>query len=59
MHLQIISLFVSSANQAGEVWEAGSGCGAGEQLSLVTRKPVFGVCDQVRHKPACATTEAT
>ena len=26
--------------------------------SLVTRKPVFGVCDQVRHKLACAATEA-
>ena len=28
-------------------------------MSLVTRKPVFGVCDQVRYKPACAATEAT
>ena len=27
-------------------------------ISLDTRKPVFGVCDQVRHKPACAATEA-
>ena len=26
-------------------------------LSLVVRKPVFGVSDQVRHKPGCATTE--
>ena len=26
-------------------------------LSLVTRKPVFGVSDQVRLKPACAATE--
>ena len=26
--------------------------------SLVMRKPVFRVCDQVRHKPACAATEA-
>ena len=26
-------------------------------LSLVTRKPVFGVCDQLRHKPACTSTE--
>ena len=30
-----------------------------ENLSLVTRKPVFGVCDLVRHKPACAATEAS
>ena len=27
-------------------------------MSLVTRKPVFGVCDQGRLKPACAATEA-
>ena len=27
-------------------------------LSLVTRKPVSGVCDQGRLKPACAATEA-
>ena len=28
-------------------------------MSLVTRKPVFGVCDQVRLEPACAATEAS
>ena len=28
-------------------------------MSLVTRKPVFWVCDQARHKPACAATEAS
>ena len=28
------------------------------QMSLVTRKPVFRVCDQVRHKLACTATEA-
>ena len=28
-------------------------------LSLITRKPVFGVFDQVRHKPACSATEAS
>ena len=27
-------------------------------MDLVTRKPVFSVCDQGRHKPACAATEA-
>ena len=26
-------------------------------LSLVMRKPVFGVSDLVRHKPGCAVTE--
>ena len=26
-------------------------------MSHATRKPVFGVSDQVRHKPACAATE--
>ena len=28
-----------------------------ENISHVTRKPVFGVCDQVRHKPACSADE--
>ena len=28
-------------------------------VSLVTRKPVFGVCDQVRLKPACSSTETS
>ena len=28
-------------------------------MSPVTRKPVFGVCDQVRLKPACSATEAS
>ena len=28
-------------------------------MCLVTRKPVFGVSDQVRLKPACAATEAS
>ena len=27
------------------------------QLSLVLRKPVFGVSDQVRYNPGCAVTE--
>ena len=26
-------------------------------MSLDVRKPVFGVSDQVRHKPGCAVTE--
>ena len=26
-------------------------------LSLILRKPVFGVFDQVRHKPGCISTE--
>ena len=29
------------------------------QMSLVTRKPVFGVCDQLRLKPACSATETS
>ena len=28
-----------------------------KQLSLVLRKPVFGVSDQVRHKPGCTAAE--
>ena len=27
------------------------------KMSLVVRKSVFGVSDQVRHKPGCTTTE--
>ena len=27
-------------------------------MSLITRRPVFGICDQVSHKPACAAKEA-
>ena len=30
-----------------------------DYLSIVTRKPVFGVCNQVKLKPACAATEAS
>ena len=26
-------------------------------MSLIVRKPVFGVSDQVRHKPGCTATE--
>ena len=26
-------------------------------MSIVVRKPVFGVSDQVRHKPGCTATE--
>ena len=34
------------------------GCPVGiEGLSCVTRKGVFGVSDQVRHKPACTVSE--
>ena len=29
------------------------------KLGHVTRKPVFGVCDQVRHKPACSVAETS
>ena len=28
-------------------------------MSLLMRKPVFGVCDQVRLKPACSATETS
>ena len=28
-----------------------------DEMGLVTRKPVFGVSDQVPHKPGCTTTE--
>ena len=32
---------------------------AKNDMSLVMGKPVFGVCDQVRHKTACAATETS
>ena len=28
-----------------------------DKMSLVVRKPVFGVSDQVRHKPGCTATK--
>ena len=28
-------------------------------MNLVTRKPVFGVCDQGRLKPVCAATKTS
>ena len=28
-----------------------------DHLSFVVRKPVFGISDQVRHKPGCTTTQ--
>ena len=28
-------------------------------MSHVTRKPIFGVCDQLRLKPACSATETS
>ena len=31
----------------------------GHNMSLVTRKPVFGVCDQVRLKPVCSASETS
>ena len=33
-------------------------CG-GQYTSLVTRKPVFRVCDQLRLKPACSATDTS
>ena len=32
-------------------------CSTEVDMSLVMRKPVFGVSDQVRHKPGCTFTE--
>ena len=30
---------------------------AEDKMSHIVRKPVFGVSEQVRHKPGCTTTE--
>ena len=32
-------------------------CVRAHDLSLVVRKPVFAVSDQVRHQPSCTATE--
>ena len=40
-----------------ETWYVASGTPAYHNLSLVVRKPVFGVSDQVRHKPGCTASE--
>ena len=42
----------------GAFW-SGSALFAHAYLSLIMRKPVFGVCDPGQLKPACAATEAS
>ena len=37
--------------------QLGFGPGTENKQSLVLRKPVFGVSDQVLHKPGCTATE--
>ena len=39
--------------------EEGAKSPTSDQVSLVTRKPVFLVFDQVRLKPVCSATEAS
>ena len=41
------------------VWSGATLCALNTELSVshVTRKPVFGVCDQLRLKPACSADE--
>ena len=40
------------------IFDYGTPCRSFHYMSLATRKPVFGVLEQVRLKPACAATEA-
>ena len=49
-HNEAQSVAVLTANQVA------SGLTHGQD-SLVVRKPVFGVSDQVQHKPGCTATE--
>ena len=53
--LDFFTLFVFEYVEGGQVptkTHPGS-----DQVSRVTRKPAFGVFDQVRHKPGCTATE--
>ena len=54
-------LYVSFSRLSTSAWEERAYFSAIDYLylymSLVVRKPVFGVSDQVRHKPGCTTTE--
>ena len=43
-------LYMYMALTANRIWKS---C----EMSNVVRKPVFGVSDQVRHKPGCTATE--
>ena len=53
-HMVLRSLFSwDGSNIDGESYVPGW------YLSLVTRKPVFRVCDQVRLKPTCSATETS
>ena len=49
-----LCLFLNSCLTEPLCWAL---CPAKTQISLVVRKPVFGVSDQVRHKPGCTTTQ--
>ena len=50
LRLAVILRFQTFPN-GGRMWQ-GQG-----KMSLVMRKPVFGVSDQVPHKPDCTATE--
>ena len=43
VHVMLCAMFMLNSTEHG--------------MSLVVRKPVFGVSDQVTHKPGCTVTE--
>ena len=54
---QIVSdgmILLDNASQSVYLLTSGR---SGIYMSLVVRKPVFGVSDQVPHKPSCTTTQ--
>ena len=44
-----------SGERLQDHWSSGSGY---HEISRDARKPVFGISDQVRHKPGCTVSEA-
>ena len=49
----------NSVVSCDNMWNSSMNCEIRIYMSLVTWKPVFGVCDQVQLKPACSATETS
>ena len=59
MCLCVYELFVFFMSSFAFLSRVVSSIEGGIELSLITRKPVFGVSDQVRFRPAYSATEAS
>ena len=55
-HENVLDLFLTTNHTLVQETEILPGI-ADHDMSLVVRKPVFWVSDQVRHKPVCIATE--